>query len=56
MDVKEKYAMRYTLHRGLYLVTNWVRFKFAAMNLIIRNSEVDSSLLLYFPLLFEDYC
>ena len=32
-DVKEKYAMRYTLHRGLVHVTNWVRLKFAAMNL-----------------------
>ena len=32
-DVKEKYAMRYTLPRGLVHVTNWVRLKFAAMNL-----------------------
>lgn len=32
-DVKEKYAMRYTLHRGLVHVTNWVRLKFATMNL-----------------------
>ena len=32
-DAKEKHAMRYTLYRGLTNVTNWVRLKFAAMNL-----------------------
>ena len=32
-DAKEKHGMRYTLHRGLAQVTNWVRLKFAAMNL-----------------------
>ena len=32
-DAKEKYAMRYTNYRGLAQVTNWVRLKFAAMNL-----------------------
>lgn len=32
-DAKEKYAMRYTNFRGLSQVTNWVRLKFAAMNL-----------------------
>ena len=32
-DVKEKHAMRYTHHRGLARVTNWVRLKYAAMNL-----------------------
>ena len=32
-DAKEKYSMRYTLYRGLTQVTNWVRLKFAAMNL-----------------------
>ena len=32
-DAKEKHAMRYTQHRGLTQVTNWVRLKFAAMNL-----------------------
>jgi hypothetical protein len=31
-DAKEKYSMRYTNHRGLSRVTNWVRLKFAAMN------------------------
>ena len=32
-DAKEKHAMRYTRYRGLRQVTNWVRLKFAAMNL-----------------------
>lgn len=32
-DAKEKYAMRYTQFRGLAQVTNWVKLKFAAMNL-----------------------
>ena len=32
-DAKEKHAMRYTHHRGLTRVRNWVRLKFAAMNL-----------------------
>ena len=32
-DAKEKHGMRYTHHRGLTRVTNWVRLKFAAMNL-----------------------
>ena len=32
-DAKEKHGMRYTLHRGLAQVTNWVKLKFAAMNL-----------------------
>ncbi len=32
-DAKEKHAMRYTPYRGLPQVTNWVRLKFAAMNL-----------------------
>lgn len=32
-DAKEKYAMRYTHHRGLARVTRWVTLKFAAMNL-----------------------
>ncbi|MBE6812986.1 MAG: IS5/IS1182 family transposase, partial [Ruminococcaceae bacterium] len=27
------HAMRYTTYRGLNQVTNWVRLKFAAMNL-----------------------
>lgn len=32
-DSKEKHAMRYTQHRGLARVTNWVRLKYATMNL-----------------------
>ena len=32
-DAKEKHGMRYTHHRGLDRVSNWVRLKFAAMNL-----------------------
>ena len=32
-DAKEKHAMRYTHHRGLARVTNWVRLKYATMNL-----------------------
>ena len=32
-DAKEKHAMRYTHHRSLARVTNWVKLKFAAMNL-----------------------
>lgn len=32
-DAKEKYAMRFTPYRGQANVTNWVRLKFAAMNL-----------------------
>ena len=32
-DAKEKHAMRYTPYTGLTQVTNWVRLKFAAMNL-----------------------
>lgn len=32
-DAKEKHAMRYTQHRGLPNVTNWVKLKFACMNL-----------------------
>ena len=32
-DAKEKHAMRYTQYRGLAQVTNWVKIKFAAMNL-----------------------
>lgn len=32
-DAKEKYAMRYTPYRGLAQVQNWVKLKFAAMNL-----------------------
>ena len=32
-NAKEKHAMRYTQYKGLAQVTNWVKLKFAAMNL-----------------------
>lgn len=32
-DAKEKHAMRYTSYRGLTQVTNWVKLKYASMNL-----------------------
>lgn len=32
-DAKEKHGMRYTQHRGLKRVANWIRMKYAAMNL-----------------------
>ena len=32
-DAKEKHAMRYTQYRGLKQVTNWVKLKYATMNL-----------------------
>ncbi len=32
-DAKEKHGMRYTRYTGLAQVTNWVKLKFAAMNL-----------------------
>ena len=32
-DAKEQHGMRYTRYTGLAQVTNWVKIKFAAMNL-----------------------
>lgn len=32
VDAKGKHAMRYTQYRGLAQVTNWVKLKFADMN------------------------
>ena len=32
-DAKEKHAMRYTRYKGLAQTANWVKLKFAAMNL-----------------------
>ena len=57
-DAKEKHAMRYTNLRGLSQVTNWVRLKFAAMNLkkyaIHRWKEI--YIYLYIDVLFlEDH-
>lgn len=42
-DAKEKHAMRYTPYRGLTAVRNWVRLKFAAMNLkkLAIHKEID---------------
>ena len=42
-DTKEKHAMRYTPYRGLAAVTNWVKLKFAAMNLkkLAIHKEID---------------
>ncbi len=48
---EHKKCMRYTLHRGLSYVTNWVRLKFAAMNLkkfAIRRWNEDEHLRFYF--------
>ena len=57
-DAKEKHGMRYTHHRGLTRVTNWVRLKFAAMNLkklaVWRWKERFSSLVFLF--LYDLYC
>ena len=52
-DAKEKHAMRYTHHRGLARVTQWVTLKFAAMNLKklalrLWNSPVFSRVFLFF--------
>ena len=53
-DAKEKHAMRYTHHRGLARVTNWVRLKFAAMNLKkLATWEWENSLLAAF---FSTFC
>lgn len=55
-DAKEKHAMRYTHYRGLAQVSNWVRLKFAAMNLkrlaIYRWRDLLSSFycLLFYPI------
>ena len=56
-DAKEKHAMRYTHHRGLTRVTNWVRLKYAAMNLKKMavwswNAPSFSQLLRYFLALY----
>ena len=55
-DAKEKHGMRYTQYRGLTAVTNWVKLKFAAMNLKKlaawrwKDREVSLSSLLFFLL------
>lgn len=52
-DAKEKHAMRYTHHRGLARVSNWVRLKYAAMNLkkIATWSWQNSSLSFFFSII-----
>ena len=61
-DAKEKHAMRYTHHRGLAHVTNWVRLKYAAMNLKkLANWSWDSScfasiLAFFFPIYENSRC
>ena len=56
-DAKEKHAMRYTHHRGLARVTNWVRLKYAAMNLkkLANWSWNNSAFLLFQRLFFTIY-
>ena len=58
-DAKEKHAMRYTHHRGLAHVTNWVRLKYAAMNLKKLanwswNSSCFASILAFFFPIYEN--
>ena len=53
---KEKHAMRYTQYRGLTQVTNWVRLKFAAMNLKkLANWKWKMSPHLLFSIAFAPY-
>ena len=49
--------MRYTQYRGLAQVTNWVKLKFAAMNLkkLATWKSKHLSLLLIFPSFFPKY-
>ena len=53
-DAKEKHAMRYTQYRGLAQVSNWVKLKFAAMNLkkLARRLCQESVAALCIPLLW----
>ena len=56
-DAKEKHAMRYTHHRGLARVTNWVRLKYAAMNLKkLAKWSWNNSILLHFLLFDSTFC
>ena len=58
-DAKEKHAMRYTTLRGLTQVRNWVKLKFAAMNLkkLAKRKwkERYPSYLICFELLISNY-
>lgn len=52
-DAKQKHAMRYTQYRGLAQVTNWVKLKFATMNLKkLANWKWGTSAHLLFSLFF----
>ncbi len=52
--MKKKHAMRYTQYPGLAQVTNWVKLKFAAMNLKkLAKWKWRSSLSLHTFLIFE---
>ncbi len=61
-DAKEKHAMRYTHHRGLARVTNWVRLKYAAMNLKKfavwrwKHSSFHSLVPIFFPIFQKNPC
>ncbi len=57
-DAKEKYAMRYTPYRGLTQVTNWVKLKYAFMNLkkLAKwkwNTSLSSFAFTFFPSFFS---
>ena len=56
-DAKEKHAMRYTQYRGLAQVTNWVKLKFAAMNLkkLAVRKWNDRFRFLLFRFLYSEY-
>ena len=55
-DAKEKHAMRYTFYRGLAQVSNWVRLKYAAMNLKkLARWKARSFFFLFFPCFFQLY-
>ena len=57
-DAKEKHSMRYTLFRGLAQVTNWVRLKFATMNLkkYAIHSWRKRIFFSFFAILERDFC
>ena len=56
-DAKEKHAMRYTQYRGLAQVRNWVKLKFAAMNLkkLANWKWRERIFILDFPLFYSQY-
>ncbi|MEA5152108.1 MAG: transposase, partial [Oscillospiraceae bacterium] len=56
-DAKEKHAMRYTQYRGLAQVRNWVKVKFAAMNLKkLANWKWRERIFIFdFPLFYPQY-